>query len=337
MFFFCACISLCADEGIDWMDIEIDHQFAQFENGIKLEDINQGEKQYNSCGHMMRYKIIQSQVIGPESSVKETLKEICYEWPVPDVDFLYIFGDCVIDNCKIKAPLLTGAKTKSVRGVILFEDWYTRLCNWEDMANQTNEACLKSPWETKINKLFWRGSGTDNHYTPQNWKRAPRGRLVYLSHKHPELIDAGFFHMHPWHVDNESEFWKIIGKKELIPLEEVPHYKYSIDLDGTTCSYPGLMWKLLMNSVVFKQDSENEMYFYSQLKPWVHYIPVKRNLSDLLDKLSWARKHDEEAQKIAENGRNFALANLMNKQRFLYFYKVLVKYASLQQFTPTPN
>jgi len=165
-------------------------------------------------------------------------------------------------------------------------------------------------------------------------KQAPRGKLVCLSKAHPDLIDAGFFHLHPWHVGDASKFWQAVGKKELIPYEDVLNYKYSIDLDGTTCSYPGFMWKLLMNTTVFKHDSENVMYFYSQVKPWIHYIPVKRDLSDLMEKLIWARNHDHEARQIAEEGRAFALTNLMKEARLLYFYKVLIKYASLQQFIP---
>jgi len=325
--------SLLYAETTDWMDRQVEEVFAQFRNGITLADINQAEQTLNSDA-VHRFKIINSEVFGRESPVKETLKEICAEFPVPDVDFLYVWGDWMGSNGGVKAPIFTGAAPRGTKGIILFEDWYTRLCNWNHMAEQTNAACLNSPWEMKINKLFWRGSGTDAHYSINHWKTPPRGKLVYYSTIYPDLIDAGFFHFHPWHVDNLDQFWKVVGKKELLPLEEVPNYKYSIDLDGTTCSYPGFMWKLLMNVVVFKQDSEHEMYFYRQTKPWVHYIPVKRDLSDLLEKLAWAMKHDDEARKIAENGREFALSHLMRKPRLLYFYKVLVKYASLQKFKP---
>jgi hypothetical protein len=29
--------------------------------------------------------------------------------------------------------------------------------------------------------------------------------------------------------------------------------------------------------------------------PWVHYVPVKNDMSDLLDKINWLIDHDEEA------------------------------------------
>lgn len=45
---------------------------------------------------------------------------------------------------------------------------------------------------------------------------------------------------------------------------------------------------------MFKHDSIYYEHFYKQLQPWVHYIPFKADLSDLLEKIQWARDHDEE-------------------------------------------
>jgi hypothetical protein len=37
-----------------------------------------------------------------------------------------------------------------------------------------------------------------------------------------------------------------------------------------------------------------------------NYVPVKYDLSDLLEKLEWARNHEEEAAAIAANGQMLA-------------------------------
>ena len=37
------------------------------------------------------------------------------------------------------------------------------------------------------------------------------------------------------------------------------------------------------------------LFIVYQLKPFEHYIPVKHDLSDLLDQIEWAKTHDEEA------------------------------------------
>lgn len=48
--------------------------------------------------------------------------------------------------------------------------------------------------------------------------------------------------------------------------------------------------------MVLKQDSGYYEHFYNELRPWEHYIPVRADLGDLLDKIRWARSHDEEVK-----------------------------------------
>lgn len=47
---------------------------------------------------------------------------------------------------------------------------------------------------------------------------------------------------------------------------------------------------------MLKQDSIYYEHFYNELQPWKHYIPFKSDLSDLLEKLQWAKEHDEEVK-----------------------------------------
>lgn len=65
-------------------------------------------------------------------------------------------------------------------------------------------------------------------------------------------------------------------------------YKYQVNVDGTVAAYrfPYLM---LGDSLVLKQDSPYYEHFYTTLRPWKHYVPVNRNLSDLLEKVKWAK------------------------------------------------
>jgi hypothetical protein len=72
-------------------------------------------------------------------------------------------------------------------------------------------------------------------------------------------------------------------------------HKYQINIDGTVAAYR-LPYLLVGDSVVLKQDSIYYEHFYNELQPWKHYIPVKSNLSDLLEKLKWAKEHDAEVR-----------------------------------------
>ena len=62
---------------------------------------------------------------------------------------------------------------------------------------------------------------------------------------------------------------------------------------------------------------------------------MRNDLSDLLDQIRWAKEHDAEAHQIAENAREFALTHLMPEHILAYCRDVLMRYASLQTFTPT--
>jgi len=48
-------------------------------------------------------------------------------------------------------------------------------------------------------------------------------------------------------------------------------------------------------------------WYYDDLEPWVHYVPVKGDLSDLRDKIGWSAANGDECEKIAARGRAFAL------------------------------
>lgn len=75
-------------------------------------------------------------------------------------------------------------------------------------------------------------------------------------------------------------------------------HKYQINIDGTVAAYR-LPYLLVGDSVVLKQDSIYYEHFYNELQPWKHYIPVKSNLSDLLEKLKWAKDNDEEVRSVS--------------------------------------
>ncbi|MEI8365360.1 MAG: glycosyl transferase family 90 [Parachlamydiaceae bacterium] len=91
---------------------------------------------------------------------------------------------------------------------------------------------------------------------------------------------------------------------------------------------------LWSNSVVLKQTSDNIQWYYLGIKPYEHYIPVANNFSDLIDKIKWAKEHDNEARQIALNGTQFVLNNLRKENTQLYLFLLLTKYAELQKFQP---
>jgi len=95
-----------------------------------------------------------------------------------------------------------------------------------------------------------------------------------------------------------------IGEK--IWLFPLSMYKYHIDLGsigGTTWS--GTLEKLAMPGLLFHHETPAEDYFHKRIKPWVHYVPVISDLTNLKERYEWAESHQEEAQKISERATTF--------------------------------
>ncbi|CAI8022148.1 Protein O-glucosyltransferase 2, partial [Geodia barretti] len=82
-------------------------------------------------------------------------------------------------------------------------------------------------------------------------------------------------------------------KAKHVSFHDFFKYKYQINIDGTVAAYrfPYLMGG---GSLILKQDSQYYEHFYRHLRPWVHYVPVKRDLSDIVERLQWALDHDDE-------------------------------------------
>jgi hypothetical protein len=72
------------------------------------------------------------------------------------------------------------------------------------------------------------------------------------------------------------------------------HYTHS----GT--SWRGTMTKLGFPGVLFHHQTPTKDWFFDDMKPWIHYIPVGWHLNDLREKFVWAESHQIEAKEIAD-------------------------------------
>ena len=85
-------------------------------------------------------------------------------------------------------------------------------------------------------------------------------------------------------------------------------YRYQIDIGGGGgTSWTGTISKLLMHGLLFHHETLTKDFFYDEMKPYVHYVPIKQDLSDLKEKYDWAESHPAEAQAIAKAGTELAL------------------------------
>ena len=94
---------------------------------------------------------------------------------------------------------------------------------------------------------------------------------------------------------------------EYITLEEQGMYKYHIDIGGGGgTTWNGLLTKLGLPGMLFHHMTPTKDYIHDKLKPWVHYVPVRGDLSDLKARYEWAESHPDEAKAISHRATEFA-------------------------------
>jgi hypothetical protein len=93
-------------------------------------------------------------------------------------------------------------------------------------------------------------------------------------------------------------------------------YKFALDVDGHTNAWSNFFVRLLLGCCVLKIASEHgfRQWYYDQLKPWKHFVPVRADMSDLREKIEWSRQHDDRCAEIAAAGRAFALAHTVESE-----------------------
>ncbi|KAF8908122.1 glycosyl transferase family 90-domain-containing protein [Gymnopilus junonius] len=109
-------------------------------------------------------------------------------------------------------------------------------------------------------------------------------------------------------------------------------YKYYIDVDGHAWSS---RFKSLItsNALVFKSTVYPEWYT-DRIEPWVHYVPVQLDLSDLWDALVFFRgdpagngAHEDIAKEIAEAGRAWSKSFWRKEDMVAYMFRLFLEYA----------
>jgi hypothetical protein len=165
-------------------------------------------------------------------------------------------------------------------------------------------------WEEREGKAFWRGATTGLRGTPE-WRSLPRITLCEKSLERADILDAGISSIVQFRREEERLEVESAGLlRGSIPPEGFLRYKYQIDIDGNSNSWPGFFQKLLTGSPVLKVASPRgfRQWYYDRLEPLVNFVPVGADMSDLFEKIEWLKSHDAEARAIGEQGRALAMS-----------------------------
>jgi len=159
----------------------------------------------------------------------------------------------------------------------------------------------------EIHKVGWIGNTNTN---------PNRKQLLKIGNNNKELFDI--FDMAWYPSDNVL----LNSSKYLSMPELVKKYSILIDIEG--CGYSGrLKYFLFSHRPVLLVDRPHKEYFFEFLKEWEHYIPVKRDLSDLIEKTKWCFDNYNKALEIAENAYQFSKIHLTRDACYNKWYQCI--------------
>lgn len=332
----------CEKRAPSWMYEQIKEDLAPFSQldvtTAAMDLLWQDQMNQSTLGGLLRVKITNNQVTlltnRPGHPRVDYLKqglEMLVNWAtLPNVDFLISLEDS-LDGVSLAIPIFVFANDpKRSSRVILIPDFEIFSGKNQDLLQSVQRANRRYPWNKKIEKCIWRGSMTGGFFTRTNFLEFPRSRAIFISLQYFDVLDAKYVGI--CQCNEEKAISEIYSSyfSEAMTVKDQIRYKYQLLIDGNTCSYSRAYWQLFSNTLIFKQNSRAIQWYYRALIPFVHYVPVAEDMSNLVEMIHWAKTHDPEAKAISLQAQEFAKENLTINRIFQYFYLLLLEYSKLQ-------
>lgn len=110
-----------------------------------------------------------------------------------------------------------------------------------------------------------------------------------------------------------------------VPMSEQIRHKYLIYVEGH-CAACRLGIMLSSGCVILKVNSStvaSELWFTSKLNDFEHYISIREDFSDLIEKIEYLENNQDVAQDIANNARKFWEQNLSHESLLSYVHETM--------------
>jgi protein glucosyltransferase len=236
-----------------------------------------------------------------------------YDWPQNQVNIpIFSFSKSLLSH---NTDILYPAWSFWDGGPALGSVYPTGIGRWDLMRQTLNKARQKIPWSKKESRGFFRGSRTSSERDP----------LVLLSRTHPELLDAQYTKNQAWKSDEDTLGYPPASE---LKHEEFCQFKYLFNFRGVAASFR-LRHLFLCGSLVLHVGSDWIEFFYNNLQPWYHYIPITTDLNDVENILLFVQNNDRLSGKIARQGRDFIWNYLTMENVEIYWKELLLEYEKL--------
>lgn len=199
------------------------------------------------------------------------------------------------DNIRVmETPTIVKSRRIGDRNAVLLPLHWRR--HWTTTPKYVQSCDI--PWEKKRLDVVWRGSTTG---IGSDENALPRVCLVRRWFDADETmgINVAFSSC----VQGRQHLSHLIGER--MSMTEQLKYAFIISVEGNDVA-TNLKWLLASNSTPIMPKPRYETWLLeSQLKPMVHYVPVKPDFSDLDKVLAWCRSNVDKCRKIAVAGQRY--------------------------------
>jgi len=309
------------------------------------KSVNFNTSSWYSNNYLIRYEYPIKEGDTNVCVIKNMFEELCKEKAIPDIEFFVnrrdfplhqvdgyepyfdiwndMFKPLVSHNYEKYSPLLSMCKNKNFADILIptHEDW-TRVQAEENkyfphsLRSLIDKSKINLDWKSKISTCVFRGSSTGKGITIETNARLKAAFLssqkLRDSNDNLLFLDAGItkWNARPKKIASHKKLQTIniqslpFGLVSRISLEEQSNYKYILHIDGHVTAFR-LSAELSLFSVLLIVESEWNIWYSHLLKPYIHYIPVKNDLSDLIDQIKWCKLNDEKCEEIAKNALEF--------------------------------
>lgn len=168
---------------------------------------------------------------------------------------------------------------------------------YKDVSPTACRQAAASAWEDS--RAYWRGTLSTN--LERNW-------LYLLGKNYPNYLQI------------ES----VSSDDAYVPMTNGAKYKYLVDIRGVGWT-DRVKILLQLGRPLLLVDRPYKEWYFEQLVPMKHYVPVKEDLSDLLEKIKYLDEHPEFYREIVNNALEFS-DNVLNKKVLTYLKQVTLKY-----------
>jgi hypothetical protein len=187
--------------------------------------------------------------------------------------------------------------------------WWWQSAGISSFAQTRDELIREGAKAPVVDKVAWYG----NIHTPSPLMMEHETRALMK-----RMGDENSDKMHI--VDTSST-----DSSQWIYLPEITRFRFVIDIGGN--GYSGrLKYLLFSRRALLLVERPYVEFFHNDLVAWEHYIPVKRDLSDLMERVQWAFDHPEACDTMARAALAFAEERFTHEklmERIYYVYRNL--------------